>query len=135
MPLRYLQPNAGVGLMLPVTFQLTQEPATRLDRTAIHPGVTLRTVGGINGYLDHDWRAFAEYRLDYRLATIGDPEAMGDAIAMLDNEQLITHMIVIGGSWSPTAFKEDTTKGTTVAVPFIPPVVGWLIAALAAGVQ
>lgn len=135
LPLRYVQPNAGLGLMLPVTFQFTQEPATRLDETAIQPGVTLRTVAGVNGYVDHDWRAFAEYRLDYRLVTIGDPQAMGGDIAKLDNEQLVTHMIVVGGSWSPTGFKESPDKATIVTVPFVPPVVGWLIAALAAGVQ
>lgn len=135
VPLRYLQLNGGVGLMLPVTFQFTQEPVSRLDGTAFEVGTAVRLVGGVNGYLSRDWRATFEYRLDYRFATLPTGGSDSDIAPLVQNDGLLTHMLVTGFSYSPESFKESADKATWIAVPLAIPAAGWVLAAVAKAIQ
>jgi hypothetical protein len=129
VPLRYLQPNLGVGMMLPVTFLFTQDPVSRLNQTAWDVGAALRLLGGINFFVARDWRIFGEYHLDYRFATINPG-------APLETTGWLRQSAVIGFSASPEDFKAEPSgdKTTDVVVPFVVPLAGWAVAAVAKGV-
>jgi hypothetical protein len=128
VPLRYLQPNLGVGLMLPVTWLFTQDPVSRLDQTAFDVGAALRVLGGLNVFVARSWRIYAEYHLDYRFAAI-DPGAPLDASGWL------RHSLVVGFSAAPEGFKAEPEGDKTidVVVPFVVPLAGWAVAAIAKG--
>ena len=129
VPLRYLQPNLGVGLMLPVTWLFTQDPVSRLNQTAFDVGAALRVLGGINVFVARSWRIYAEYHLDYRFAAINPG-------APLDAGGWLRQSVVLGFSAAPEGYKAAPSgdKATDVVVPFVFPTAGWLLAAIIKGV-
>lgn len=128
VPLRYAQPNVGVGIVLPVTFLFTQDPVSRLDETAFDVGAALRLVGGISFFVARDWRLYADYHLDYRFAAVapGTP---------LETGAWMRHSLVLGLAVSPDGYQESPSgdKVLDVVVPFALPLSGWLAAAIIKG--
>jgi len=129
IPLRYVQPNLGVGLMLPITFQLTQDPVSRLDETAVDVGAAMRFVGGLNVLAARDWRVYTEYHLDYRLVAVNPG-------APLDDAGWLRHSIVLGFAVSPDSYKESPgdDKAFSIVMPLVLPMAGWIASAVAKGV-
>jgi hypothetical protein len=128
IPLRYVQPNIGVGMQLPVTFLFTQDPVSRLNETAFDVGAAVRLVGGVNIFVARDWRLYADYHLDYRFAVI-NPGAPLEASAWMRQS------IVLGFAGSPGGFQEEPS-GDKIAdgvIPFLFPTAGWLVAAIVKG--
>ena len=76
-----------------------------------------------------DWRVFAEYHFDYRLATVSPG-------APLEATDWMRHSAVLGFSVSPDGYKEapEGDKIMDVVLPFVFPLAGWTAAAIGKGV-
>lgn len=124
VPLRFVHPNLSIGYTLPVTIQFTQDPQTRLDDTTFEVGAAVRLGGGLGFYVARQWRLYADYRFDYRFATIQATSAHVDAAG------LRAHSVVLGVAYSPDGYREGVSKATNVFLPFLAAFAPW-VAALA----
>ena len=124
IPLYFMQPNIGGGLVFPATFISTEDPKTRLREPGIDPGVAARATGGINVYVSKRFRLYAEYHFDYTLATVapGNP---------LDVRGFLRHSVVLGFLSSPESYRKDpkAEKLTAILVPTAIPAVLYAIMA------
>jgi hypothetical protein len=113
VPLKFIQPTIGVGLQMPITWQFTQDPATRLDTTAFEVGGSLRASGGFNILISRTFKLFAEYHFEYRFATINPEEP-------IENKGLMRHVIVLGFLHSPESYRSmpGSDKAAQILAPF-----------------
>lgn len=110
VPLRYLQPYVGVSpSMLLVAVHGSDHEATAKQLGGVTgKKLVLTLLAGANFYVNRNLRLFIEYQLSlFDLATsTGDAEASGGDGRGLLYENVLSHHVVTGVSFSPESFRE-----------------------------
>ena len=128
VPLSVIQPTIGIGLQLPISWQFTQDPVTRLDTTAFEVGGTVRASGGLNILISRSFKLFTEYHFEYRFATINAEEP-------IENRGLMRHVIVLGFLHSPESYRSmpASDRAAQILAPFGVPLAVSLLGAILRG--